>query len=342
MVELGKALKATEELARAKLQEIDAKALTLKNEQARIEAIVRREWEVKARLEIDRQVRIETEKLQKRFDVEVHVRVEKEVQDRLELMGASKNHSPSSPVDLLLSSTDSSSKTNNTSSTNLSLLSLDSSSSHEQSSRVESGIPRSKNIFARVAAEKAKSNPIRLPPSPPSSLGPAMEIDEESLIELSSPIRAPLRDQDPFKGPGRPPLVRQKTAPARRLSSHPALFNIPSRPPGRVPSPDHSSTASGSPVRKALFKPIGTGENDMFKAVTQRNFLGNGGGRTLVELAQAKIGGTGSGLPVGRLEDKDIDADWERSNDVVVLWDPEKDEMPSPFLVRGAKGMRRL
>ena len=338
VVELGKTLKATEELARAKLQEAEAKALSLECEKARIEAMVRREWEVKARLEIDRQVQMETEKLQKKFDGEVQARVEKEVRSRLEVVRASKDPPPPSPADILLSSIGP--ETDFPSSTDLSMLSLES-PSQEQPSRVSSGKPNSKNIFARVAAEKVKLNPIRLPPSPPPSLGPAMEIDEDSLIELSSPIRGLVRDQDAFKAPGRPPLMRQKTAPTRRLSSHPTIFNAPSRPPGRIPSPDHSSTASGSPVRKVALKPIATGENDMFKAVTRGNFLGNGGGRTLVELQQAKTGGTGSGLPAARLEERDTEGERE-GYDIVPLWDPERDEMPSPFLVRGAKGLRRL
>lgn len=280
VVELGRILRSTEELARLKVQEAEARALSLESEKTRVESTVRREWEVKARLEIDRQIQIETEKLRKKFDFEVQSRVEKELQVRL------------------------------------STLSLDS-------------------------PAQPRSIPI-LPPSPPSSSGPAMEIDEDSLIELSSPTRGPLRDQDPFKVPGRPALLRQKTAPTRRLSTHPTVFQAPSRPQGRVPSPDNSSTASGSPLRKAPSKPITTGDNDMFKAVIQRNFLGNGGGRTLVELAQARTGGVGTELPVRIAEEKDAEGGRPRSDDAVPVWDPERDEMPSPFLVRGAKGLRRL
>ena len=280
VVELGKILRSTEELARNKVKAAEAQLLSLESEKSRIETTVRLEWEVKARLEIDRQIQIETEKLRKKFESEVHARVEKELQVRL---GAMSLDSPA----------------------------------------------------------PTQSIPI-LPLSPPSSSGPAMEIDEDSLIELSSPIRGPSRDQDPFKVPARPALLRQKTAPARRLSSHLAVFQPSSRPQGRVPSPDHSTTASGSPIRRAPSKPVMTGENDMFKAVTQRNFLGNGGGRTLVELAQAKLGGVGTDISVKSAEEKDSDGGRQRSDDAVPTWDPEKDEMPSPFLIRGAKGLRRL
>ena len=280
VVELGRVLKASQEVARTKTKEAEAITSSLEAEKARIESVVRREWEVKARLEINRQIQIETDKLLKDFESQVQSRVEKEVQKRL---GALSLNSPA----------------------------------------------------------PNQSIPI-LPPSPPSSSGRAMEIDEDSLIDLSSPIRAPPKDQDPFKVPGRPSLLRQKTLPARRLSSHPAVFPPSSRPQGRIPSPDHSSTASGSPVRRAPAKPVMTGENDMFKAVTQRNFLGNGGGRTLVELAQARTGAVAAEVPVRSAEEKDADRSRQRSDDTVPIWDPEKDEMPSPFLIRGAKGLRRL
>jgi len=80
----------------------------------------------------------------------------------------------------------------------------------------------------------------------------------------------------------------------------------------------------------------GSGENDMAKAVMQKNFLGNvagGGGRTLVELQQARAGGR----VVGGGENMEGGGRGE-----VVVWDPERDEMPSPFLVRGGRGLRRL
>lgn len=304
VVELGRVLRSTEGLAEIKIQEAEAKASSLEAEKARIDAIVRREWEVKARLEIDRQVQIRTDKLLKDFDSEVQSRVEKELQSRVD---------------------------------------------KEVQCRVEKELQKRLGALSLNSPIPTQSVPI-LPPSPPSSLGRAMDIDEEFLIELSSPIRAQPKDQDPFKVPTRPALFRQKTLPARRLSSQPAVFQPASRPQGRIPSPDHSSTASGSPVRRAPSKPVPAGENEMFKAVTQRNFLGNGGGRTLVELAQARIGlvvgavGTEKIL-VRSVEEKDqnaVDGSQQRSDDNVPIWDPERDEMPSPFLIRGAKGLRRL
>ena len=68
-------------------------------------------------------------------------------------------------------------------------------------------------------------------------------------------------------------------------------------------------------------------------------------GRTLVELAQARAGGierekssdsltmTAGGFKAVAGAVKVMERD-------VPVWDPEKDEMPSPFLVRGQRGIR--
>ena len=68
----------------------------------------------------------------------------------------------------------------------------------------------------------------------------------------------------------------------------------------------------------------------MFKAVLQRNM----GGRTLVELAQARAGGRPLSMEV-----KPTAKAMEREERV---WDPERDEMPSPFLVRGNRAIRNI
>ena len=79
----------------------------------------------------------------------------------------------------------------------------------------------------------------------------------------------------------------------------------------------------------------------MFKAVMQRNM----GGRTLVELAQARAGGR----PIDEV--KRCSSDSRNSGpgpmkssdrEPPAVWDPEKDEMPSPFLARGRKVIRNL
>ncbi|KAL8735831.1 MAG: hypothetical protein Q9181_002679 [Wetmoreana brouardii] len=205
-------------------------------------------------------------------------------------------------------------------------------------------IPNSKNIFAAAAKNKSRLNPLSSSPPSSTSLDQAiMEDSEDEVPEIPSPTRRPSA-----KAPTRPGLMRQKTVPANRLSSAPTLF--PQKKPPRIPSPTNI-LPTGSPVRKAPPKPASAGGEEMLKAVVQRNMLGQGGGqggRTLVELAQARAGGTQSAAPAvgakGMMEIGELLTvpAYKRCESEVPVWDPEKDEMPSPFLVRGAKGLRRL
>ena len=86
----------------------------------------------------------------------------------------------------------------------------------------------------------------------------------------------------------------------------------------------------------------------MFKAVMQRNLLGqNGGGgaggRTLVELAQARAGVVSQAQRIEKGVVEDARKENSRDSREAPVWDPERDEMPSPFLVKGGgRGMRRL
>lgn len=79
MVSIGKALKTREEIAEVKLQRAEERLSALEADKAamraEIEGQLRREWEVKARLEIDRQVQRELERLRKKFDKEVDEKV---------------------------------------------------------------------------------------------------------------------------------------------------------------------------------------------------------------------------------------------------------------------------
>jgi NIMA (never in mitosis gene a)-related kinase 2 len=65
--------------------------------------------------------------------------------------------------------------------------------------------------------------------------------------------------------------------------------------------------------------------------MAMRNQMQPGGvhGRTLIELAQARAGGVDRGMVSPVKADKDA-----RGLEAAV-WDPERDEMPSPFLARG-------
>lgn len=92
MVTIGKALKSREEIAAQKLKQAEERLSALEADRsamtAEIDAQLRREWEVKARLEIDRQVQLELESLRKQFNKEVDDRVAHMVAKQLQSVGS--------------------------------------------------------------------------------------------------------------------------------------------------------------------------------------------------------------------------------------------------------------
>ena len=395
IVELGRILKDKEEHARQKAHDAETKISLIPVERekmrAELEATLRREWEVKAGLEISRLVQLEKEKLNKIFETEVQHRVKTEVERRFPLKDNKDNVSPS-PAPESQSSSVSTCAEDFPSTTDLSSLSLNSFSGEpapETKSKTPpqrrargplarartqfdspmdvqmvdpspmsiaclslsprrteaaqaTSIPNSKNIFANAAKSRLQAFPL----SQRASM--IAEDEEDAVPDLTSPTRPPSNLPDPFKAPGRPGLLRQKTAPMNRLGPHqPTIFPPTAvERPSRVPSPPSPKRSGFSPVRKAPSKPSTSGtENEMFKAVMQRNLLGqSGGGRTLVELAQARAGipNNAQRIEQGQLGGVDRQENRRGSAEHAPIWDPEKDEMPSPFLVRGGKGMRRL
>ena len=146
-------------------------------------------------------------------------------------------------------------------------------------------------------------------------------------------------------------LPRTVTEPDMRLGGLP---RSPSRRLSKIPSSTTLAADAGSPTRRpiqGLSRATGgveskqgkEGGEDMVKAVMQRN-LNGGQGRTLVELAQARAGGRPLSMDVGKpSQGAKMTADhMERDLPPVPVWDPERDEMPSPFLARGTKVVRNL
>ena len=84
VVEFSRTLRSKEETLNKRIRELDSKLSALETEKssmrAEIDASLRREWEVKAQLEINRLVAQEIESLQQKFEQEVRVRVEAELQ----------------------------------------------------------------------------------------------------------------------------------------------------------------------------------------------------------------------------------------------------------------------
>jgi NIMA (never in mitosis gene a)-related kinase len=421
VVDLGKTLRRREEVAVQKVREMEQKLANVEKEKlqfrAEIENTVRREWEVKARLEIDRQVQGELDRLRKRFEAEVQDRVSAELEKqkrhsnpREELFRASLRRSDSSSQgSLRASGRDSRSSgvvtddSDVPSSTDISQLSLESPTSNNRKPRKETRTPfcRSKTVVESPQdVQMAEPSPISiaslsLSPRRTSATGTSRNIfaeaerqkakweptlaysdDEDDTPDLPSPTRPKVKP-DPFKAPPRP-LLRQNTAAfMQKLSTQPPLFpsngsrlpqmsggpsssqcdgrtssnegraKSPHRRLSKIPSSANLAADAGSPTRKnstkqAPPKTNNVGGDEMFKAVMQRNM----GGRTLVELAQARAGGR----PMDEFKRcaSDSRATSHASSmksserEPPAIWDPERDEMPSPFLARGKKVIRNL
>ncbi|KAI9844079.1 MAG: G2-specific serine/threonine protein kinase [Sclerophora amabilis] len=281
-------IKEVEETARLKLKEVHERSLRDKEQMVReIEERLRREWEVKARLEIDQQVGAETQRLQRVFESTVEARVQSELPKRLllptnpthadtkETGQAAAPESPPKPVKSLLKRTTQTplnrSRTmfdvgvqpspmdvSMTEASPMSLASL--SLSPRRGSEAPSSLRR--NVFAAAAAEK-RARRVRLDLEAPSRSPPPSLLSE---VELESEDE---NEEDPMPPPS------PTRMPASRMFSRPALA----------------------------------------RAAT----TGNVKGRTLVELAQGRAPAVRR-QPAGKTP---------------AVWDPETEEMPSPFLARG-------
>lgn len=181
--------------------------------------------------------------------------------------------------------------------------------------------------------------------------------DSEDEDVVPSPTRNIRSFKNPFTSKTRPVLTSQKSLPINRLkpqSSNPGLVSKqvslqpePPRSPNRrlskIPSaanlqPD-SNGSSGLTRQSSLNKK--TADDGLGKVVAKNNIKG----RTLVELQQARAGGrpmsavilptTSENVSPKRAFRDRIGIERRSSGDEpVAVWDPEHDEMPSPFLVR--------
>ncbi|CAK7225837.1 G2-specific serine/threonine protein kinase [Sporothrix bragantina] len=97
VVELSKMIKTKEEQLNKRARELERKAESDKQMMRQeIDSSLRREWEVKARLEIDRLVNAELDQLQSKFEEEVRARVDKDLAEALRNAAASR---PTSALD---------------------------------------------------------------------------------------------------------------------------------------------------------------------------------------------------------------------------------------------------
>ncbi|KAI1161475.1 kinase-like domain-containing protein [Nemania serpens] len=389
------ALDTTLKEVKARLAGIDADKSMARQE---IESSLRREWEVKARLEIDRLVSIELQELQRRFEAEVQARVQEELQKKPVTFSHIEAPEPDSslsksdyPHSLAGASTDGEFP----STTDITEYSVD---SPEESLLKKDRVPLGR---AQTMFERHPGTPMDVDSSPspmaiaslslsprranstkaPQAHQPTIfdETDDEARWRRardSDPILSDSEDDDtptipsPTRGPrvknpftNRPTLTSVKSTPADHMKTQPQLvssaFNKPMPPlpisnsaPHLQLRPQVSNGAlrerGNSPNRRLSKIPSATnlaataGENlqrtssltrkDSEASLTKMALKNNVRGRTLVELQQARAGGR----PVdnnGNSGAKRV-LKPDRLLEPAAVWDPEKDEMPSPFLNR--------
>lgn len=201
----------------------------------------------------------------------------------------------------------------------------------------------SKNPFksngARPPLISQKTAPIHKQTSQPSIFAAGKPVSAPSLPTLSS---APdLRPQASNNA-----LKERSSSPNRRLSKIPSSTNLASHEnqplsPTRKPSLTKNKHSNSDDLNK-----LATKNNMAIKASSAPNLAPKG--RTLVELAQARAGGrildvdgNRSPEPKGRAFAARM-AEKERYVGEPPVWNPETDEMPSPFLSRTRAPVRRI
>ncbi|KAK1585327.1 kinase-like domain-containing protein [Colletotrichum navitas] len=201
----------------------------------------------------------------------------------------------------------------------------------------------------------------------------SLDSDDEDVVP--SPTRNIKSRQNPFTSKDRPVLSSQKSVPVARVKPQfsatglnqnktlPTLPSVASNPdlgrglrernqsPHRrltkIPSAANLTSTSGSESPGSLSRKNSAKKDQepLGKLAAKNNIKG----RTLVELQQARAGGRPLSAVVSGGENvspkrafKDRIAERRASGgEPVAVWDPERDEMPSPFLVR-RKPMARV
>ncbi|KAI1311182.1 kinase-like protein [Xylaria venustula] len=404
-VDLKSKLSLKEEALNVKLKEAERQLAHMEADRSlvrqEIEASLRREWEVKARLEIDRLVKIELQELQRRFESEVQARVQEELQKKPVTFNSEGTVEPSSSPkpEYPQSLTDNSTDGEFPSTTDITEFSVDS----PDEAPLKKG--RGPICRAQTMFERNMGTPMDIDIASPSpmalaslSLSPRRanstktrtahqptifdETDDEARwrkARESDPVLSESEDDDdtppipsPTRGPRhnpftqRPVLTATKTAPAAEQLKAPGFpslgLNKPMPPlpsgasapslqlrpqpsngalrekgnaPNRRLSKIPSAANLGAPASEnGLQRKPSLAKKDADGSLTRMAVKNNVRGRTLVELQQARAGGR----PVENVNSSPKRTIKERLADRFLepapVWDPEKDEMPSPFLVR--------
>ncbi|KAI1433560.1 kinase-like protein [Xylaria sp. CBS 124048] len=401
-VELKSRLLVKEANIDAKLKEaerrLEADKALIRQE---IDSTLRREWEVKARLEIDRLVKIELQELHRRFEGEVNVRVQEELQKKsVTFAPATVEFGSSSKSDYPHSIAGASTDGEFPSTTDITEFSVYSPEEAPLKKAARAHLGRAQTMFDRnpgtpmdiditspppmaiasLSLSPRRTNSTKAPPTNQPSIFD--EIDDESRWRraresdpvlsdsedddtpiIPSPTRPPRTGKNPFSNP--PVLTAAKSIPSdypksqssgssginkplqalngggspnsqvRTQRSYGALRekgNSPNRRLSKIPSAANLTATIGENglQRKTSL----TSKKDSDGSLGKMPVKNNVRGRTLVELQQARAGGrpieSANSSPKRTFKERAA----ERILDPAPVWDPEKDEMPSPFLTR--------
>ncbi|KAG9257753.1 kinase-like domain-containing protein [Emericellopsis atlantica] len=405
VADYNKKLKAREEAVAKHAKEVEEATANLERERAamreEIDSALRREWEVKARLEIDRLVQEHIETLNKQFETEVAARAEELARAMAPVAPEEPKTEPppmASPVgrslhpQSSLSTAASEDFPSTTDFTDYSLESPDTSKEKEPKKGARTPFGRAQTMFAGAGTpmdvEMASPSPIaiaslslsprragatKVPAMPEGNIfgaknskGANWTMPDEPTIEESddeeivpSPTRNIRSSKNPFTARDRPVLTTQKTCPINinRLKPQTSTCGLVSKmgqaqisePAPRSPNrrlskiPSKANLSGEANAHSALSRKQSQNRKEKTQdaeALGKVAVKNNVRGRTLVELSQARAGGrpvpTGpenSGYltsPKRRVAGERRDSNGEP----VATWDPERDEMPSPFLVR--------
>lgn len=417
-VEVSRMLRNKEEALNQRIRDMEQKMSGERQlMRQELESSLRREWETKAQLEINRHVNAEIARLQAQFEHEVKQKVDERVQQAMDAQR--KTSTPTEPEeeeDLTSSLARSdfpqsigaaSTDGEFPSTTDITEFDPDSPTPVPEPmptfKKARTPFHRAATIAAPIGTpmdiEMASPSPIAIASlslSPrrnnttkaPSANAPSIFGDdtkrsgsrEPDLFEVESddsgdegfappsPTRMPRSKANPF-GPNRPVLTSTKTAPPARLKTQGTLgLNkpIPSLPPS-VSGPEsqvraHNSNGAlreraNSPNRRlskipsaaalaGLAAETGLQRTSSLKKDTESSLKPVAGknnikGRTLVELQQARAGGRpmeNANVSPKRTFKERVTG---KALEPAAVWDPERDEMPSPFLVR-TKPMTRV
>jgi NIMA (never in mitosis gene a)-related kinase 2 len=417
--DLNKQLKSREEalaLREAELSkrlaDMDGQKVSMRQE---MDAALRREWEVKAQLEITKHVNAEMQHLQQQFEVEVQLRVEAELKAELK-----KRRADSSATALSSSESDnpfssvSGGDGDCPSLTDITDISIDSPEISHVLQKRSTPMRRVQTMFVGNAntpgdIEMSEPSPIAIaslslsPRRHAAMKGPSahrenlfrantvadtsraaavadaiwaiprdpasIESDDEDVIP--SPTRQIRSNKNPFASKNRPVLTSHKSTANKALPALPHIGSSPDlgsragalreRPPSpnrrlsKIPSAASLVPSTGSGNTNGLTRKLSTKKEEvpLSKVAAKNNIKG----RTLVELQQARAGGRPPSAIVapgvenvspkraGPVSFKDRMFGQRRASGedplVVAIWDPETEEMPSPFLVRGRQMMNR-